>query len=55
VIFNINFKTLSSLIKSAFVGVWTVQISRCMVQQLKKEGSLEDSRLLEEDVAVLRE
>jgi len=23
-IFNVNFKTLSSLIKSAFVGVWTL-------------------------------
>jgi len=24
VIFNVNFKTFSSLIKSAFVGVWTL-------------------------------
>jgi len=24
VIFNVNFKTLSNLIKSAFVGVWTL-------------------------------
>jgi len=26
VIFNVNFKTLSSLIKNAFVGVWTLWI-----------------------------
>jgi len=26
VIFNVNFKTLSSLIKSAFVGVWTLYL-----------------------------
>ena len=31
-IFIVNFKTLSSLIKSAFVGVWTLQISKCTVQ-----------------------
>jgi len=28
VIFNVNFKNLSSLIKSAFVGVWTLEISK---------------------------
>jgi len=36
VILNVNFKTLSSLINSAFVGVGTLQISKYMVQQLKK-------------------
>ena len=31
--FNVDFKTLSSLIKSAFVGDRTLQISICTVQR----------------------
>jgi len=33
VIFNVKFKTLSSLIKSELVGVWTSNISKCTVQR----------------------
>ena len=35
-IFNVNFKTLSGLIKSAFVGVWTLRDIKMRASTVKK-------------------